>query len=114
MPSSPKTTFVRQLHPGNPCTLIAATHNAQEELKQQYNEKIQVFYETRGVELGLIHQLVLAVEAKYITAMKNRTTGQFTGTLFMLIQYFIVTYGKISPSQLIALEQNTKSMQYDS
>ena len=61
----------------------------------------------------LIQKLVLAVEAKYITAIKNRTTGQFTGTLFMLIHYFIVTYGKISSIQLIALEQNTKSIQYD-
>ena len=99
------------MHPGNPSTLIAATRHAQEELKHQYNENIRVFYKTRGVELVLIQQLVLAVEAKYTTAMKNRTTGQFTGTLFMLIQYLIVTYGKIYPSQLIDLEQSTKSMQ---
>ena len=32
----------------------------------------------------------------------------------MLVQYLIVTYGKFSPSQLIDLEQNIKSMQYDS
>ena len=31
----------------------------------------------------------------------------------MLIQYFIVTYSKISPSKLIGLEQNTKSTQYN-
>ena len=61
----------------------------------------------------LIQKLVLAVEAKYITAMKNRTTGQFIGTLFMLIQYFIVTYGKIYPKKTFDLEQNTKSIQYE-
>ena len=45
--------------------------------------------------------------------MRNRTIDQFTGTLFMIIQYLIVTYGKISPIQMIDLEQNTKSMQDD-
>ena len=61
----------------------------------------------------LIHKLVFGVEAKYITAMRNMITGQFIDTLIMLIQYLIVTYGKISPSQMIDLEQNTKLTQYD-
>ena len=44
--------------------------------------------------------------------MSKRTTGQFTGTLLMVIWYFIVAYGRISSNQLIDLEQNTKSIQY--
>ena len=31
----------------------------------------------------------------------------------MLIPYLIVKYGKISPSQLIDLEHNTRTMQYE-
>ena len=50
---------------------------------------------------------------KYITFTRNRTIGKFTDNLFMIIQYFIVTYGKISSSQLVDLEQNTKFIQYD-
>ena len=61
----------------------------------------------------LIQKLVLAAEEKYTTDMSNRTTGKLTGNLFMLIHYLIFTYGKISISQLIDLEQNTKSIQYD-
>ena len=41
------------------------------------------------------------------------TSGQFKITLFMLIQYLIITYGKIYPIQMIELKHNTKSMQYD-
>ena len=97
------TPFVRQVHPGNLSIHIVATCHTQEELKRQYDENLWIFHETRGVERALIHQLVLAVEANYITAMRNSTTGKFTGNLFMLIQYLIVMYGKISPSQLIDL-----------
>ena len=65
------------------------------------------------MERAPIQQLVLDFEAKYITATSNKTTGKFTGTLFVLIQYLLVPYGKIFPSQLIDLEHNTKAMQYD-
>ena len=80
-----KTPFFCQLHPGNLSTPIAATRHAQEKLKHQYDENLRVFHETRGVERALIQQLVLAAEAKYITSTRNRTNGQFTGTLLMLI-----------------------------
>ena len=76
-------------------------------------ENLRIFHKTIGVERALIWKLVLAVEEKYITAMSNSTTDQFTGTLFMIIQYLIVTYSKIYPIQLVDLEQNNKSMQYD-
>ena len=107
------TAFVRQVHPGKLSIPIAATHHAQEELKHQYKKKLQVFHKTRGVEQVLIQKLLLAVEEKYITVMRNRTTGQFTSTLFILMQYLIVTYRKISPIQLIDLKNNTKTIQYD-
>ena len=55
----------------------------------------------------------MEVEAKYITAMINKKTGQFPGTLFMLIQYLIIVYGIISPSQFIDLEQGTKEIHCD-
>ena len=80
-----KTPFVCQVRPGNLSTPIAATRHAQEKLKHQYDENLRVFHETRGVERALIQQLVLAAEAKYITSTRNRTNGQFTGTLLMLI-----------------------------
>ena len=96
------------MQPWNSNTLTAATRHIQEELKHQYNKNIRVFHKTRGVELMLIQQLELAVEENYNTTMNIRTTGQLKGTFFMIIQYLIVTYGKISPIKLINLEQNTK------
>ena len=107
------TPFVSQVHKGNIIIPIAATCHSQEELKRQYDKNLQVFHKTKGMEQKLIQKLVLSVEARYITAMSNSTTDQFIGTLFMLTQYLIFTYMKISTSQLIGLKQNTNSMQYD-
>ena len=59
--------------------------------------KSTYFYETRGVERALIQKIVLSIKAKSITSVIDRETGQFPGTLFMLIQYLILTYGKSPP-----------------
>ena len=91
------TTFLHTIHQGNHIIPVVATCHAQDKLKFQYNENIWVFHETQGVERSLIQQLVLSIEARYIMDMRNRITGQFHSNLFMLIQYLIVKYGRISP-----------------
>ena len=88
------TPFFRQVYPGSLVIPIAATCHVQEELKRQYDENLRIFHETWGVEQTLIQKLVLVVKARYTTAMRNKTSGKFTGTLFRIIQYMIVTYGK--------------------
>ena len=50
-------TFVCQVHPGNLITHITASRHAQEELKFQYDENLQVFHETRGLEQALSSNL---------------------------------------------------------
>jgi hypothetical protein len=60
-----------------------------------------------------MQQLVAAVEPQYITAMRNQTTGQFTGIIYQLLQYLLTVHGKITPSQLLHLEQETKPFAYD-
>ena len=88
-----KNPFVRQVHPEKLIIPIAATHNAQEELKHQYEKNLRVFHKTEGAEQALIQKLVLAVEAIYITVIRNRITRKFTGNILMLIQYLIFTCG---------------------
>jgi hypothetical protein len=85
----------------------------QDLLERNYKESLRLFHEVRGVERALMQQLVAAVEPQYITAMRNRTTGQFTGTIYQLLQYLLTVYGKIAPSQLLHLEQETKTFAYD-
>ena len=79
-----KTTFFCQVHPRNLVIPTAATCHAQEELKCQYDENLRVFHETRGVEQALIKKLILTFEARYIMAMNNSITRQFTGNNSML------------------------------
>ena len=69
--------FVHQMQPVNLVIPTVATHHAQDHIKLQYDENVQFFHETRGVERKLMQQLVLSIEAKYITPTRNRTTVKF-------------------------------------
>jgi hypothetical protein len=104
------------LRPGHPAPLdipVGATRHQQDLLERTYKEALRLFHEVRGVERALMQQVVSAVEPQYLMAMRNRTTGQFTVTIFQLLQYLLTVYGKIAPSQLLHLEQETKSLAYD-
>ena len=82
-------------------------------MERNQTEALRVFHEVRGVEQALIQLLVTAIDNKYLIAFKNRTTGQFNGTLMQIIQYLRSTYRKISPAQLITYEAEVTNMTYD-
>jgi hypothetical protein len=98
--------------PGHPVPLAIpqnASHHLQNLLKRTHQDELRIFHEVRGVERALTQQIVAAVDPSYLAAMRNRTTGQFTGTVCQLLQYLLTVCGKMSPSQLLQLEQETKS-----
>jgi hypothetical protein len=77
--------------PGHPEPLdipaAATRHRDQQDLlERNYKESLRLFHEVRGIERALMQQIVAAVEPQYITVMRNRTTGQFTGTIYQLLQ----------------------------
>jgi hypothetical protein len=72
--------------PGHPMPLVvipaAATKHAQNLLERTYyKEELRLFHEVCGVERSLMQQIVAAVDSSYLIAMRNRTTGQFIGTI---------------------------------
>ena len=108
------TPYIRPDHPGVLIIPAApATRHQQEAHERAHNEQLRTFHETRNVEIALIQQIVSALDGQYISAMKNRTTGQFTGTVYQIIVYLQNTYGKISPGQLSAFEQEVTHFHYD-
>jgi hypothetical protein len=105
--------YVRPGHPAPLDVPVAATRHQQDLLERTYKEALRLFHEVRGVERALMQQIVSAVEPQYLTAMRNRTTGQFNVTIFQLLHNLLTVYGKITPSQLLQLEQETKTFTYD-
>jgi hypothetical protein len=105
--------YVRPAHPGTLVIAAADTRHAQDAHERTYKEQLRTFHETRNVEIALIQQIVSAVDGQYISPMKNRNTGQFTGTIYQILVYLQNTYGKISPGQLSAFEKEVTEFHYD-
>ena len=107
------TPYVRPTHPGTLTIPVGTTRLAADDMERNHTEALRVFHEVRGVEQALMQQLVTAIDSKYLIAFKNRATGQFNGHLMQIIQHLRITYGKISPAQLISYEAEVTNMTYD-
>ena len=105
--------YIKDPHPGELVIPQNATRVAAEAQKRAYDERIRVFHEVRGVEQALIQQIVASVEPEYLVAMKDRNTGQFIGNVQNILEYLLVTYGKISASQLNEFDTEVSDMHYD-
>ena len=105
-----KVAYIRDLHPGELVLAKNATRVAAEAQRSAHDEHIRVFHEVHHVEQALIQQIVAAVEEQYLVAMKERSTGQFTGHVQQILEYLLVTYGKISPSQLNEFDKEVSEM----
>jgi len=58
-------------------------------------------------------QIVAAVDEAYLTAVQNRNTGQWNGTVFQVFNHLMMRYGRISPGQLAQFERETDDLMVD-
>ena len=73
----------------------------------------QEFEVCQATDKALIAQLVEAIDPIYLSAMLNRTTGQYTGSIGAIIAQLFHTYGKVTPQQIKAKEMELYNMHYD-
>ena len=79
----------------------------------QHTELLRIFHEVHGVKRALIQQLTKAVQLCYLSAMRNRTTGQFTGNLLTILTYLKQLYGRITPGELGEMYNETYNFVYN-
>ena len=92
--------FVRPLHPG-PITIPNGTTAAMSVVvKDRYNEQLRLFGGVNGVGKALISQIVSAINAEFLIALRNRATDEIPGPVHLVLDYLKDTYGKVTPQLL--------------
>ena len=92
--------FIRPLHSG-PLTIPDGTTSAMSVVvKDQYNEQLRLFREVNGVKKALISQIVSAINAEFLTELRNRATNAIPGPVHLFLDYLKDTYGKVTPQLL--------------
>ena len=74
------------------------------EINSTRKENIHIFHEVLNIERNLIQQIVEAIEPAYLQAMRNRITGQYTGSVYQILNYLWLSYGRITPVNLLQHE----------
>ena len=106
--------FVRPNHPG-PLVIPPGQTQAQiKALEDQHREALRVFNEVLGVEANLRQQIVSAIEAPYLKAIRNRHSNAINMTVNdIFTQHLYLTYGDIDPQQLQDNYDKVATMTYD-
>jgi light-regulated signal transduction histidine kinase (bacteriophytochrome) len=81
-------------------------------MKEQHHESLRLFREVQGVEKALIQQIVQAVEAPYLAAIRDRTSNSLQGTVHTVLEHLQSVYGRVSPQMLEDRDQELRNMTY--
>eukprot|EP00957_Ditylum_brightwellii_P183008 13939351-Ditylum_brightwellii.AAC.1 len=63
--------------------------------------------------MALTQQIVGAIEAKYLKAVRSSITQQISCTIPDIFTYLFDTYGDVTPQALHTLQDNAKAMHFD-
>jgi hypothetical protein len=96
------TPFVAPINPGYAPNLPAfPTANQVSLLQATHKEQLRLWNEYNTIDRALKHQLIGAVEGKFISAIRNRITGFSTLSTRTIMEHLLYTYGRILPSEIV-------------
>ena len=106
------TPFVAPENPGPlPILPPGATQHVISETVRQFNERKRIWQEFGDVSQALKQQLLNAVDDIYVRTLRNRLTGFTSVTVRQLLEHLHLTYGRITPNDLI-VNDNKMRTQY--
>ena len=82
--------------------------------RDQHQETVRIFREVGSVEQTLRKQIVAAIDADYLSTLRDRNKNFITIPIYQIIQYLFTNHGKISPTQLQDRESKITQLIYDS
>ena len=105
--------YIQPLYPPAPIYPQFLTQQQLTVITNGYKKALQIFHTVENVERALIQQIIEAIDETHLKAIKNRITGQLTGSIIDIITYLRMVYGRISPAQHIQLETEIQNLAYD-
>jgi hypothetical protein len=105
--------FDLPVHPGTLLIPDGTTGPMIAALKEAHHEQLRLFKEVQGVEKALIQQIVKAVDAPYLTAIRDRASNSLRGPIRSILQHLQTLYGRVSQQMLENREQELRDMHYN-
>jgi hypothetical protein len=82
-------------------------------MKEAYHEQLRLFREIQGLKKALIQQRVKAVDAPYLSSLRDRNSNSLRGTVNTILEHLQNVYGRVSPQMIKDRDQELRSMLYN-
>ena len=89
--------YIRPDNPGRLQVGPGMTQYVITQARNEHAEATRVFREVIGVERALRQQIVMAVEPKYLRALRTPGTNKITHTIPAIFEHLFSTYGYVTP-----------------
>ena len=112
VPNAP--VYTRPTNPGRLVLRDGLTQYQIAQARDQHQETTRVFREVLGVERTIIQQIVVAVEPKFLRALRTPGTNKLNRTIPQILQHLFDTYGDVTPSDLRELTSRVENLSFPS
>eukprot|EP00957_Ditylum_brightwellii_P031882 2417545-Ditylum_brightwellii.AAC.1 len=105
--------YVRLTQPGPLNLTLGLTQFQITQARNHHQEALHLFQEVTAVELALKQQIVEAIDAKYLKAVRSSITQQINHSIPDIFMYLFDMYGYVTLQALQTLQDNVKAMHID-
>jgi hypothetical protein len=106
--------FIRPVFPGALVVPPNTSGPMAAAMKEAHQERIRLFREVQGVKKALIQQIVQAVEAPYLSSIRDRDSNVLRGAVCDILTHLLrEVCGRVSPQMLEDRDNNLRSMVYN-
>ena len=106
------TPYIRPENPGRLQMENDMTQYQIAQVRDEHAEATRVFREVLGVERALIQQIVVAIEPKYLRALRTPGTNKLNKTVAEILQHLFSTYGDVTPTDLRELTARVENLSF--
>ena len=106
------SAYTRPVNPGRLAVTPNLTQYQLAQARDVHQEAIRVFREVNGVERAIIQQIVVAIEPKYLRALRTPGTNKLNQSIPDILTHLFTTYGDVTPSDLRELTSRVENLIY--
>jgi len=110
VPNAPP--YVRPVNPGRLVVDERLTQYQIAQVRDEHAESTRVFREVLGVERAIIQQMVVAIEPKFLRALRTPGTNKLTQSIPDILTHLFTTYGDVTPQDLRELTSRVENLTF--
>ena len=104
--------YTRPENPGRLAVEDGLTGFQIAQVRDEHAESTRVFREVLGIGRAIIQQMVVAIEPKYLRALRTPGTNKLNNSIPEILMHLFTTYGDVTPTDLRELTSRVENLTF--